>query len=201
MSHESVEKNVNLLTVLTVAVISVGGLVEIVPLAAGAYAQQGNVEVHPRDPLQLAGFDIYEREGCYNCHSQQIRPFRSETERYGPYSVAAESQYDHPFQFGSKRTGPDLARVGMRYSDDWHRVHLNNPRDGVPESNMPGYPWLANITIDGALVAKKMRVLRMLGTPYTDAQIAAAPAAVAGKTELDALIDYLQSLGTARPRG
>ncbi|HXN09638.1 MAG TPA: cytochrome-c oxidase, cbb3-type subunit II [Steroidobacteraceae bacterium] len=201
MSHESVEKNVSLLTVLIVAVISVGGLVEIVPLAAGAYAQQGNVEVHPRDPLQLAGFDIYEREGCYNCHSQQIRPFRSETERYGPYSVAAESQYDHPFQFGSKRTGPDLARVGMRYSDDWHRVHLNNPRDVVPESNMPGYPWLANSTIDGALVAKKMRVLRMLGTPYTDAQIAAAPAAVAGKTELDALIDYLQSLGTARPRG
>jgi cytochrome c oxidase cbb3-type subunit 2 len=201
MSHESVEKNVSLLTVLIVAVISVGGLVEIVPLAAGAYAKQGDVEVHPRDPLQLAGFDIYEREGCYNCHSQQIRPFRSETERYGPYSVAAESQYDHPFQFGSKRTGPDLARVGMRYSDDWHRVHLNNPRDVVPESNMPGYPWLAHGTIDGALVAKKMRVLRMLGTPYTDAQIAAAPAAVAGKTELDALIDYLQSLGTARPRG
>ncbi len=201
MSHETVEKNVSLLTVLIVAVISVGGLVEIVPLAAGAYAKQGDVEVHPRDPLQLAGFDIYEREGCYNCHSQQIRPFRSETERYGPYSVAAESQYDHPFQFGSKRTGPDLARVGMRYSDDWHRVHLNNPRDVVPESNMPGYPWLANSTVDGALVAKKMRVLRMLGTPYTDAQIAAAPAAVAGKTELDALIDYLQSLGTARPRG
>ena len=201
MSHETVEKNVSLLTVLIVAVISVGGLVEIVPLAAGAYAKQGDVEVHPRDPLQLAGFDIYEREGCYNCHSQQIRPFRSETERYGPYSVAAESQYDHPFQFGSKRTGPDLARVGMRYSDDWHRVHLNNPRDVVPESNMPGYPWLANSTVDGALVAKKMRVLRMLGTPYTDAQIVAAPAAVAGKTELDALIDYLQSLGTARPRG
>jgi cytochrome c oxidase cbb3-type subunit 2 len=201
MSHESVEKNVSLLTVLIVAVISVGGLVEIIPLAAGAYAKQGDVQVQPRDPLQLAGFDIYEREGCYNCHSQQIRPFRSETERYGPYSVAAESQYDHPFQFGSKRTGPDLARVGMRYSDDWHRVHLNNPRDVVPESNMPGYPWLARSTIDGALVAKKMRVLRMLGTPYTDAQIAAAPAAVAGKTELDALIDYLQSLGTARPRG
>jgi cytochrome c oxidase cbb3-type subunit 2 len=201
MSHERVEKNVSLLTVLIVAVISVGGLVEIVPLAAGAYAHQGNVEIRPRDPLQLAGFDIYEREGCYNCHSQQIRPFRSETERYGPYSVAAESQYDHPFQFGSKRTGPDLARVGTRYSDDWHRVHLNNPRDVVPESNMPGYPWLANSTIDGALVAKKMRVLRMLGTPYTDAEIAAAPAAVAGRSELDALIAYLQSLGTARPRG
>jgi cytochrome c oxidase cbb3-type subunit 2 len=201
MSHDSVEKNVSLLTVLIVAVISVGGLVEIVPLAAGAYAKQGNVEVKPRDPLQLAGFDIYEREGCYNCHSQQIRPFRSETERYGPYSVAAESQYDHPFQFGSKRTGPDLARVGTRYSDDWHRVHLNNPRDVVPESNMPGYPWLAKSTVDGALVAKKMRVLRMLGTPYTDAEIAAAPAAVAGKTELDALIAYLQALGTARPRG
>jgi cytochrome c oxidase cbb3-type subunit 2 len=144
---------------------------------------------------------VYVREGCYVCHSQQIRPFRSETERYGPYSLAGESVYDHPFQFGSKRTGPDLARVGGRYSDDWHRVHLNNPRDVVPESNMPGYPWLAKSTVDGPLLTKKMRVLRTLGTPYSDAEIDAAADAVQGKTEQDALVAYLQSLGLARPRG
>ncbi len=201
MSHETVEKKLGLLTVLIVLVISVGGLVEIVPLMMSAAKSQGNVHVTPRTALQQEGFDIYVREGCYGCHSQQIRPFRSETERYGPYSVAAESQYDHPFQFGSKRTGPDLGRVGGRYSDDWHRVHLRNPRDVVPESNMPGYPWLANAGIDGKLTERKLRTLRMLGTPYTDEDIAGASAAVAGKTELDALIAYLQSLGLARPRG
>ncbi len=201
MTHEFVEKRLGVLTVLIVLVISVGGLVEIVPLALSAAAKQGNVHIVPRTALEQAGFDIYVREGCYLCHSQMIRPFRSETERYGPYSVAAESQYDHPFEFGSKRTGPDLARVGGRYSDDWHRVHLRNPRDVVPESNMPGFPWLANAKIDAPLMARKLRVLRMLGTPYTDAEIAAAPAAVEGKTELDALIAYLQSLGLARPRG
>ncbi len=201
MSHETVEKRAGLLTVLIVAVISVGGLIEIVPLAASAAKSQGGIAITPRTALQQAGFDIYVREGCYVCHSQQIRPFRSETERYGPYSVAAESQYDHPFEFGSKRTGPDLARVGGRYSDDWHRVHLHNPRDVVPESNMPGYPWLATASLDGELMQRKLRVLRWLGTPYSDADIAGAPAAVAGKTELDALIAYLQSLGLARPRG
>jgi cytochrome c oxidase cbb3-type subunit II len=201
MSHEFVEKRLGVLTVLIVLVISVGGLVEIVPLALSAAAKQGDVHVVPRTALQQAGFDIYVREGCHLCHSQMIRPFRSETERYGPYSLAAESQYDHPFEFGSKRTGPDLARVGGRYSDDWHQVHLRNPRDVVPESNMPGFPWLANAKLDGALMARKLRVLRVLGTPYTDAEIAAAPEAVEGKSELDALIAYLQSLGLARPRG
>jgi cytochrome c oxidase cbb3-type subunit II len=201
MSHETVERKLGLLTVLIVLVISVGGLIEIVPLAVSAAAKQGNVHITPRTALEQEGFDIYVREGCYLCHSQQIRPFRSETERYGPYSVAAESQYDHPFQFGSKRTGPDLARVGGRYSDDWHRAHLHNPRDVVPESNMPGFPWLANNRIDGALTQRKLKVLRMLGTPYTAADIAAAPAAVKDKTELDALVAYLQSLGLDRPRG
>jgi cytochrome c oxidase cbb3-type subunit 2 len=201
MSHEFVEKRLGVLTILIVLVISVGGLVEIVPLVLSAAAKQGDVHIVPRTALEQAGFDIYVREGCYLCHSQMIRPFRSETERYGPYSVAAESQYDHPFEFGSKRTGPDLARVGGRYSDDWHRVHLRNPRDVVPESNMPGFPWLAQGKIDGSLMARKLRVLRLLGTPYTDAEIAGAPAAVQGKTELDALIAYLQSLGLARPRG
>ena len=201
MTHEFVEKRLGVLTVLILLVISVGGLVEIVPLALSAASKQGNVIIKPRTALEQAGFDIYVREGCYLCHSQMIRPFRSETERYGPYSVAAESQYDHPFEFGSKRTGPDLARVGGRYSDDWHRVHLHNPRDVVPESNMPGFPWLAENKLDAPLMERKLRVLRMLGTPYTDAEIAGAPAAVAGKTELDAMIAYLQSLGLARPRG
>ena len=201
MNHDVVERRLGLLIVLIVLVISVGGFVEVIPLVTSAAAKQGAVHITPRTPLEQVGFDIYEREGCYLCHSQQIRPFRSETERYGPYSVAAESQYDHPFQWGSKRTGPDLARVGGRYSDEWHRLHLHNPRDVVPESNMPGFPWLEKSRIDGELLQRKLRVLRFLGTPYTDADIAAAPAAVADKTELDALIAYLQSLGLARPRG
>ena len=201
MSHEIVEKKLGLLTVMIVLVISVGGLVEIVPLALSAAGKQGDVHITPRTALQQVGFDIYVREGCYLCHSQMIRPFRSETERYGPYSVAAESQYDHPFEFGSKRTGPDLARVGGRYSDDWHRVHLRNPRDVVPESNMPGFPWLAESKIDGPLITRKLQVLRRLGTPYTDEQVASAAAEVQDKTELDALIAYLQSLGLDRPRG
>lgn len=201
MSHEIVEKKLGLLTVLILAVISVGGLVEIVPLALSSAAKQGDVTVKPRTALEQAGFDIYVREGCYLCHSQMIRPFRSETERYGPYSMAAESQYDHPFEFGSKRTGPDLARVGGRYSDEWHRLHLKNPRDLVPESNMPGFPWLATSKLDGQLMERKLRVLRTLGTPYTDADVADAAAQVAGKTEQDAVVAYLQSLGLARPRG
>jgi cytochrome c oxidase cbb3-type subunit 2 len=199
--HETVEKNVSLLTALIIIVISAGGLAEIVPLAMTAYSKTGNADVKPYGALELTGRDVYVREGCYLCHSQQVRPFLSETERYGPYSVAAESQYDHPFQWGSKRTGPDLARVGARYSDDWHRVHLHNPRDVVPESNMPGFPWLEKDAIDPDLLQRKMRVLRKLGTPYTDEQIAAAPATVQGKTEMDALIAYLQSLGLGRPRG
>lgn len=201
MNHDYVERRLGVLIVLIVLVISVGGLIEVVPLMTTAAARQGAVRIKPRTALEQAGFDVYEREGCYLCHSQQIRPFRSETERYGPYSVAAESQYDHPFEWGSKRTGPDLARVGGRYSDEWHRLHLLNPRDVVPESNMPGFPWLARTKIDGALLQRKLRVLRMLGTPYTDADIAGAAAAVQDKTELDALITYLQSLGLARPRG
>ena len=201
MNHEIVERRLGLLTILILLVISVGGLIEIVPLMLSAAAKQGDVKIVPRTALEQAGFDVYVREGCYLCHSQQIRPFRSETERYGPYSVAAESQYDHPFQFGSKRTGPDLARVGGRYSDDWHRVHLHNPRDVVPESNMPGFPWLAKTPLDGELMARKLKVLRFLGTPYTEADISGAPAAVKDKSELDALIAYLQSLGTGRPRG
>lgn len=201
MSHEVVEKNVGLLIVLTLLVISVGGLIEIVPLATTAAKSQGSTKVVPRTALQQEGFDIYVREGCYLCHSQQIRPFRSETERYGPYSVAAESQYDHPFEFGSKRTGPDLARVGGRYSDDWHRLHLHNPRDVVPESNMPGYPWLAVTKIDATLTQRKLRVLRYLGTPYTEEDIQGASAAVKDMSELEALVAYLQSLGLARPRG
>ena len=196
MNHEAVEKKVGLLGVLIALVISVGGLVEIVPL----YFQQAVTApapgVVPYDAIRLAGRDVYIREGCYLCHSQMIRPFRSETERYGPYSLPGESVYDHPFQFGSKRTGPDLARVGGRYSDDWHRVHMLNPRDVVPESNMPRFPWLADGQVDGVLVAKKMTALRMIGVPYTDADIAGAEAAVAGKTELDALVTYLQGLGT-----
>ena len=201
MSHEVVEKNVSLLAILIVVVISIGGLVEIVPLALSSQVKDAAPGVKPYGALELAGRDVYVSEGCYVCHSQQIRPFRSETERYGPYSVAGESVYDHPFQFGSKRTGPDLARVGKRYSDDWHRVHLINPRDVVPESNMPGYPWLGEREVDPALVAKKMRVLRTLGTPYTDADIDGAAAAVQDRTELDAIVAYLQSLGRARPRG
>jgi len=196
MNHDAVEKKVGLLGVLIALVISVGGLVEIVPLYFQASVTQPAPGIKPYEALRLEGRDVYIREGCYLCHSQMIRPFRSETERYGPYSLPGESVYDHPFQFGSKRTGPDLARVGGRYSDDWHRVHLQNPRDVVPESNMPRFPWLADGKIDGALTAKKMKALRMVGVPYTDADIAGAAAAVEGKSELDALIAYLQGLGT-----
>ena len=198
MNHEKVEKNISLMASLIVVVISIGGLVEIVPLMASSAATEPLEGIRPYPALQLAGRDVYVREGCYVCHSQQIRPFRSETERYGPYSVAGEFVYDRPFQFGSKRTGPDLARVGKRYSDEWHRIHFMNPRDVVPESNMPGYPWLASNEVDGELVANKMRALQMLGDPYTDEEIAAAAADVAGRTELDAIIAYLQNLGTAR---
>lgn len=196
MSHEVVEKNVGLLALLVILVISVGGLVEIVPLFFLKSTTEPVEGLLPRTAMELEGRDIYIREGCYVCHSQMIRPFRAETERYGHYSVAGEFVYDHPFQWGSKRTGPDLARVGGRYSDDWHRVHLLNPRDVVPESNMPGFPWLAENKLDGALTPKKMETLRTLGVPYTDADIAGAQAAVAGKTELEALIAYLQNLGT-----
>jgi len=198
MSHERIEKNISLMAILIVVVISIGGLVEILPLMTSSDATEPLEGIEPYPALRLAGRDIYIREGCYGCHSQQIRPFRSETERYGPYSVAGEFVYDRPFQFGSKRTGPDLARVGKRYSDEWHRIHLMKPQDLVPDSNMPAYPWLANAEVDGELVATKMRRLRMLGDPYSDEDIAAAPAAVAGQTELDALVAYLQNLGTAR---
>jgi len=196
-AHDKIEKNIGLMITLVIIVISFGGLVEIVPL----YFQKSTTEpvagLMPYPPLQLEGRDIYIREGCYNCHSQMIRPFRAETERYGHYSVAGEFVYDRPFQWGSKRTGPDLHRVGGRYSDDWHRVHLANPRDVVPESNMPGYPWLEENDLDGSLIVKKMAVLRMLGAPYTDEQIAGAPKALEGVKEIDALIAYLQGLGTA----
>jgi len=198
MKHEIIEKRVNLLMVLIVVAVSIGGLVEIIPLMASSNATEPYEGVTPYPALQLAGRDIYIREGCYGCHSQQIRPFRSETERYGPYSVAGEFVYDRPFQFGSKRTGPDLARVGGRYSDDWHRIHLLNPRDVVPESNMPGYPWLAERELDGDVITRHMRGLRMLGDPYSDEDIDGAAAAVAGRTELEALIAYLQNLGTVR---
>jgi len=196
MTHEVVEKNISLMSVLIIIVISIGGLVEIVPLMAGQEATVPHEGITPYSALDLAGRDIYVREGCYACHSQQVRPFRSETERYGHYSVAGESVYDRPFQFGSKRTGPDLARVGGRYSDEWQRVHLINPRDVVPDSNMPGYPWLRDRMVDGELITRKLRALQTLGDPYSDEEIAAASAAVEGRTELDALVSYLQSRGT-----
>ena len=196
MNHDLIEKRVGLMAVLIALVISVGGLVEIVPLYLSGQVTKPSPGVHPLGALALEGRDIYIREGCYNCHSQMIRPLRGETERYGHYSMAGESVYDHPFQFGSKRTGPDLARVGGRYSDDWHRIHLNNPRDVVPESNMPGFPWLSRNKIDSSVTPKKMRALRMVGVPYTDAQIAAASAEVEGQTEQAALITFLQGLGT-----
>jgi cytochrome c oxidase cbb3-type subunit 2 len=201
MTHETIEKNTPLLMVLIILAIIWGGLVEIVPLWFQRSTTQPVDGLKPYSAVQLIGRDIYVREGCYNCHSQMIRPFRAETERYGHYSVAGEFVYDRPFQWGSKRTGPDLARVGGRYSDDWHRAHLNNPRDLVPESNMPGYPWLATTPADGAgLVQAKMTALRKLGHPYSDIEINEAPAALAGKTESDALIAYLQVLGTAIKR-
>ena len=196
-SHEKIETNVFLLIVLTLLTISVGGLVEIVPLTLSKETTQPAPGVTPYGALQLEGRDIYLREGCYVCHSQMIRPLRGETERYGHYSLAGESVYDHPFQFGSKRTGPDLARVGGKYSDEWQRLHLISPRDLVPESNMPGFPWLVDRRLDAALTPKKMQALRKVGVPYTDAEIAAASAVVEGRTEMDALIAYLQGLGTA----
>lgn len=201
LAHEKVEKNVGLLAVLIAVVVSFGGLAEIVPLMYQAEAIEPLPGVKPYPPLELAGRDVYVREGCYNCHSQMVRTLRFETERYGHYSLAGESVYDRPFQWGSKRTGPDLARVGGRYSDDWHRVHLINPRDVVPESNMPSFPWLAEREIDGAQVAERMRALKALGDPYTDEQIARAAADVAGKTELDAVVAYLQGLGKHAPKG
>ena len=197
MSHEVVEKNIGLMAVLILLVISVGGLVEIVPLFFLQSTTEPVEGLEPYTALQLEGRDVYIREGCYLCHSQMIRPFRAETERYGHYSVAGEFVYDHPFQWGSKRTGPDLARVGGRYSDDWHRVHLINPRDVVPESNMPSFPWLEENVLDGSLTPKKLEVMRTMGVPYTDDDIAGATASVQGKTELDALVAYLQNLGTS----
>jgi cytochrome c oxidase cbb3-type subunit 2 len=195
--HEKIETNNFLMIVLILLVLLVGGLVEIVPLFFQKSTTQPIEGVKPYTALQLAGRDIYIREGCYNCHSQMIRPFRAETLRYGHYSVAGESVYDHPFQWGSKRTGPDLARVGGRYSDEWHRIHLNNPRDVVPESNMPAYPWLEKNQVDAAALPNHMKALRVVGVPYTDEQIVQASAEVKGKTEMDALIAYLQVLGTA----
>jgi len=198
MGHKRLEKNIILMSVFIVIVVSLGGLVEILPLIFQDQVRTPAPGIKPYPPLQLAGRDVYVREGCYNCHSQMIRPFRSETERYGAFSVAGESVYDRPFQWGSKRTGPDLARVGSRYSDDWHVIHLINPRDVVPESNMPGYPWLLEGIVDGELVQRKMGVLQTLGDPYTDEEIDAAADAVNGKTEMQALIAYLQGLGHAR---
>ena len=195
--HGLIEKNVTLLIVLVILTISVGGLVEIVPLFFQRSTTEPVAGLKPYDALQLAGRDVYVREGCYGCHSQMIRPFRAETERYGHYSVAGEFVYDRPFQWGSKRTGPDLARVGGRYNDEWHRIHLMNPRDLVPESNMPGYPWLAKAVVSGETMQSHMRALRKLGTPYSDEEIAKAPELVKDKTEMDALIAYLQVLGTA----
>jgi cytochrome c oxidase cbb3-type subunit 2 len=198
MRHETIEKNINLMMVLIVIAISIGGLVELIPLMMSSDATEPDENIVPYSALRLAGRDVYVSEGCYNCHSQMIRPFRSETERYGPYTTAGETVYDRPFQFGSKRTGPDLARVGGRYSDAWQRLHLNDPRALVPESNMPGYPWLEENAVDPDLITAKLRTLKMLGDPYTDADIAGAAAAVTGKTEMDALIAYLQELGTNR---
>ncbi len=195
--HEKVETNLGLLILLTVLVVAVGGLVEIVPLFFQKSTTQAVAGLKPYSALQLEGRDLYVAEGCYTCHSQMIRPFRAETERYGHYSVAGEFVYDRPFQWGSKRTGPDLHRVGGRYSDDWHRAHLINPRDVVPESIMPGYPWLATTKLDASLIQKKMQVLRALGHPYSDEDIKNAPAELEGKTQMDALIAYLQVLGTS----
>jgi len=197
LNQEAIEKNIGWMIVLVILVVSVGGLVEIVPLYFQKSTTQPVAGVKPYTALQLTGRDVYIREGCYNCHSQMIRPFRAETERYGHYSVAGESVYDHPFQWGSKRTGPDLARVGGRYSDDWHRVHLVNPRDVVPESNMPAYPWLSKASADAATIQAKMKALRVVGVPYTDEEIEKAPAELKDRTEQDALIAYLQNLGLA----
>jgi cytochrome c oxidase cbb3-type subunit 2 len=200
MNHATIEKNVGLLAILIAVAISFGGIAEIVPLMYQAQAITPVPGLRPPLGLELAGRDVYVREGCYNCHSQMIRTLSFETQRYGHYSVAGESVYDHPFLWGSKRTGPDLARVGGRYSDDWHRVHLMNARDVVPESNMPGYPWLAQNKLDAATVESHMRGLRTIGDPYTDDDLKAVKAAVENKTELDALVAYLQSLGKFAPK-
>ncbi len=198
LSHEKIETSNFLMIVLILVVLLFGGLVEIVPLFFQKSTTQPVEGLKPYTALQVAGRDIYVREGCYNCHSQMIRPFRAETLRYGPYSLAGEFVYDHPFQWGSKRTGPDLARVGGRYSDEWHRIHLNNPRDLVPESNMPAYPWLEKNPVDHASIADHMKGLRTLGAPYSDEEIAKASQEVQGKTEMEAVIAYLQGLGVHR---
>ena len=197
LTHDLIERNQALLIVLVVLVVAVGGLVEIIPLSFMKTVTEPVAGVKPYTALQLTGRDVYVREGCYNCHSQMIRPFRAEVERYGHYSVAGEFVYDRPFQWGSKRTGPDLHRVGGRYSDEWHRIHLTNPREVVPESNMPGYPWLARTRANASDVEAKLTALRTLGVPYTEEQIQGARAQLAGKSEMDALIAYLQVLGTA----
>ena len=196
-THERIETNSWLLIILVLLTVAIGGLVEIVPLFFQRSTTEPVTGLKPYTALEVAGRDIYLREGCYGCHSQMIRPLRAETLRYGHYSVAGESVWDHPFQWGSKRTGPDLARVGGRYSDEWHRVHLLNPRDLVPESNMPAYPWLGQASVDTTTIGRHLTALRQVGVPYTDADIAEAGTAVAGKTELEALIAYLQMLGTA----
>jgi cytochrome c oxidase cbb3-type subunit 2 len=201
ITHDLIERKSALLIVLVILVVSVGGMVEIIPLFFQRSTTEPVAGLKPYTALQLAGRDIYLREGCYNCHSQMIRPFRAETERYGHYSVAGESVYDHPFQWGSKRTGPDLARVGGRYGDEWHRIHLHNPRDLVPESNMPAYPWLETASADDSAIVEKLKAMRLLGVPYTDADVAGAKAELAGKTEQDALIAYLQVLGTSLRSG
>jgi cytochrome c oxidase cbb3-type subunit II len=200
-SHKALEKNIGWLMVLTFIVVSIGGLVQIVPLFFQKSTTQPVEGLMPYNALELTGRDIYIREGCYNCHSQMVRPFRAETERYGHFSVAGEFIYDRPFQWGSKRTGPDLHRVGGRYSDDWHYTHMMNPRDVVPESNMPAYPWLADAMADDGTIQKKMSVLKnWAGHPYTDEEINAAPEMLKDKTEMDALIAYLQVLGTHAPK-
>lgn len=200
MNHQNVEKNVGLMGVLIAVAIASGGLSQIIPLMFQAEAVEPIPGVKPYPALELAGREVYVREGCYNCHSQMIRTLRFETERYGHYSLAGESVYDRPFQWGSKRTGPDIARVGGRYSDDWHRAHLMNPRDVVPESNMPRYSWLADAPVDGGQITSYMTALKTIGDPYSDADIAGAAAAVEGKTEMDAVIAYLQGLGRHAPR-
>ena len=197
LTHDMIERNQALLIILVILVVAVGGLVEIVPLYFQRSVTEPVAGLKPYSPLQLTGRDVYVREGCYNCHSQMVRPFRAEVERYGHYSVAGEFVYDRPFQWGSKRTGPDLHRVGGRYSDDWHRIHLNDPRSVVPESNMPGYPWLAKAPANAEDIEAKLRALRFLGVPYADEVLAGAKAELKDKTELDALVAYLQVLGTA----
>ncbi len=194
MNHEKIEKNIGLMAVLVAVVISFGGLAEIVPLMVSGTGTKPADGLPLRTPLEVAGRDVYVREGCYNCHSQMVRTLHEETLRYGPYSTAGESVWDHPFQWGSKRTGPDLARVGGRFSDDWHRLHLMNPRDVVPQSNMPGYPWLAETLVDGDEVQSMMKALRLVGVPFEDEAIAGAAAAVQGKSKMEALIAFLQSL-------